>query len=253
MTANPFDANSGLQAYPVWDRTVRWFHWINVVCVLGLLTVGTFIYYGDHFGVSDEGKILLKTIHVSVGYVFLTNLVWRLVWAFIGGPFARWGRLLPFRRGYGRAYREYVSGFRQGDPPPYAGHNPAARLSVTLLLALMISQASTGLVLAGTDLYFPPFGKSIAEWVAADGQDASGLLAGSKEGVDAQAWDEMRAFRSPIITVHKWGYYLLLLLIPLHVLGVIFTDIRERSGLVSAMFTGRKVFHRRPVDLNDDA
>jgi hypothetical protein len=37
------------------------------------------------------------------------------------------------------------------------------------------------------------------------------------------------------------------------VLGVIFTDIRERSGLVSAMFTGRKVFHRRPVDLNDDA
>jgi Ni,Fe-hydrogenase I cytochrome b subunit len=253
MTMKPFNANSGLRAYPVWDRTVRWFHWINVVCVLGLLAVGTFIYFGDAFGVNGEGKVLLKTIHVSIGYVFGVNLIWRLVWAFIGGPFARWGRLLPFGRGWGRGYRAYVSGFRRGDPPAYAGHNPAARVSVSLLLALMISQASTGLVLAGTDLYFPPFGASIAGWVAEAGQDASALLPGSKEGVDPAAWDEMRAFRSPFITVHMWGYYLLLGLVPLHVLGVIITDIRERSGLISAMFTGRKVFRGRPVDLDDDA
>lgn len=242
-----------LRSYPAWDRTVRWFHWINVVCVLGLLAVGSFIYFGDAFGVSGEGKVLLKTIHVSIGYVFALNLVWRLVWAFIGGPFARWNKLLPFGRGWGRAYREYISGFRQGDPPAYAGHNPAARLSVSLLLALMISQAITGLVLAGTDLYFPPFGGSIAEWVAAAGQDPAALQAGSKAGVDAAAWDEMRAFRKPFITVHKWGYYLFLVLIPLHVIGVIVTDIRERSGLISAMFNGRKVFRRRPLDMDGDA
>lgn len=242
-----------LKHYPVWDRTVRWFHWVNVVCVLALLAVGTFIYFGDAFGLSGEGKILLKTIHVSIGYVFLLNLLWRLVWAFIGGRYARWSKLLPFGRGWGRSYRAYVAGFRRGDPPAYAGHNPAARLSVSLLLALMISQAATGLVLAGTDLYFPPFGASIAEWVAAAGQDPATLQAGSKAGVDAAAWDEMRAFRKPYITVHKWGYYILLALIPLHVIGVIITDIRERSGLISAMFHGQKVFRTRPVDLDNDA
>lgn len=242
-----------LREYPVWDRTVRWFHWINAVCVFGLLAIGTFIYFGDHFEFSGEGKILLKTIHVSIGYVFAVNLLWRLVWAFIGGRFARWGRLLPFGRGWGRAYGQYVAGFRRGEPPAYAGHNPAARLSVSLLLALMISQAVTGLVLAGTDLYFPPFGGSIAEWVAESGQDPAALQAGSKAGVDAAAWDEMRAFRKPYITVHKWSYYLLLALIPLHVLGVIVTDVRERSGLISAMFTGRKVFRGRPLDIDADA
>jgi len=246
------DGNNEFRAYPVWDRTVRWFHWINVVCVWALLAVGTFIYFDDAFGFSGEGKVLLKTVHVSIGYVFVLNLGWRLVWAFIGGRFSRWGRLLPFRRGWGRQYKEYVGGFRRGEPPPYAGHNPAARLSVSLLLAVMISQGATGLVLAGTDLFFPPFGGSIAEWVAVEGQDPVALVAGSKAGVDATAWDEMRAFRKPYIQVHKWGYYLLLALIPLHVIGVIVTETRERSGLISAMFSGRKMFRRRPVDLDPD-
>ncbi|NND45419.1 MAG: cytochrome b/b6 domain-containing protein [Xanthomonadales bacterium] len=244
-------ARAAKHEFPVWDRTVRWFHWINALCVLALLVVGTFIYFGSAFGVSGEGKILLKTIHVSIGYVFLANLLWRLAWAFFGGPFARWGRLLPFRRGYLKALGGYLRGFSRGDPPSYAGHNPAARLSVTFLLVLMVNQAATGLVLAGTDIYFPPFGGSIAAWVAAEGQDPAALQAGSKAGVDPAAWEEMRAFRKPYITLHKWGYYVLLALIPLHVLGVIFTDTRERSGLVSAMFTGRKFFRDRPVDLDD--
>ncbi len=51
-----------LKSYPVWDRTTRWFHWINVLCVLGLAGVGLAILYNKPFGVSTEGKILLKTI-----------------------------------------------------------------------------------------------------------------------------------------------------------------------------------------------
>jgi Ni/Fe-hydrogenase 1 B-type cytochrome subunit len=29
-----------LKAYSVWDASVRWFHWINLLCMLGLIAVG---------------------------------------------------------------------------------------------------------------------------------------------------------------------------------------------------------------------
>ena len=61
-------------AYKVWDRTTRWFHWINVLCVICLAMLGLAILNEKSFGVSAEGKILLKTLHVYVGYVFAINL-----------------------------------------------------------------------------------------------------------------------------------------------------------------------------------
>jgi cytochrome b len=52
-------------------------------------------------GVSGEGKILLKTIHAYIGYVFVINLSWRLVWGFIGNKYVRWKAILPIGKGYG--------------------------------------------------------------------------------------------------------------------------------------------------------
>ena len=53
-----------LKEYPVWDRTTRWFHWINALTIIGLIGVGLMILYAKALGVSTDGKILLKTIHV---------------------------------------------------------------------------------------------------------------------------------------------------------------------------------------------
>ena len=54
----------------VWDGPTRWFHWINVVCVVALAVLGTAILYSEELGVTDDGKVLLKTTHVWFGYVF---------------------------------------------------------------------------------------------------------------------------------------------------------------------------------------
>ena len=40
--------------YQVWDRTTRWFHWINVLAVIGLIAVGTVILNAKALGVSGE-------------------------------------------------------------------------------------------------------------------------------------------------------------------------------------------------------
>ena len=68
-----------LKTYFVWDASVRWFHWINLLCLLGLIAVGVAILNNEALGLSSDGKILLKTVHVWIGYVFALNLLWRLV------------------------------------------------------------------------------------------------------------------------------------------------------------------------------
>ncbi len=240
-----------LKEYPVWDRTTRWFHWINVLAIIGLIGVGLVIFNAKTLGISIEAKIFLKTIHVYIGYVFCLNLAWRIIWAFIGNQYARLKAILPGGKGFLTALREYKAGFRSGNIQYYQGHNPAAKLMITLLFVLLITQAITGLVLTGTDIYFPPFGETIKAWVVEDASKIDVLKPYSKENVNEEKFAEMRAFRKPFIIVHVYAFYILLIFIGLHILAIVVTEIRERSGLISAMFTGRKVFPNKPVDAED--
>lgn len=237
-----------LRSYAVWDAWTRWFHWINFVCIVGLVALGTAILFAKELGVTDAGKVLLKTTHVWFGYVFAVNLAWRIVWAFIGTRHARWSALLPFGKGYGAAFWDYVGGLFRGHAPAYLGHNPLGRLMVGALLVLLVLQAATGLILAGTDIYYPPFGYWIASWIAAPGVDPWTIVPYDKTGIDPASWEAMRAFRSPILTVHYWNFYALLLLIAIHIAGAVVTELREGGGIISAMFTGRKVLDRKPAD-----
>ncbi len=237
--------------YHVWDRSVRLFHWVNFLCIVGLIGIGLVILNSKTLGVNTDGKILLKTVHVYIGYLFAANLIWRLVWGFIGGRYSRWNALLPVGKAYGEALGKLVAGKRAGNPVQFAGHNPIARLMITFLLLLLSVQAITGLVLAGTDLYYPPFGHQIAEWVTggtADETVLQELRPYSKENIDEQSYKAMREFRKPFIITHVYAFYTLLVAILMHVAAVVFAEIREKNGLVSAMITGNKVFAETPVD-----
>lgn len=246
-----------MKVFAVWDRPTRLFHWINFLCVLGLIGIGTAILFAGDLGASNDGKIALKTAHVWVGYVFVVNLLGRLLWAFIGGPHARWSALLPGGRGYLRSLREHLVPTSKADRKTYVGHNPAGRLAVSIILLALVVQACSGLILAGTDLYKPPFGGYIAEWVAGADLDPSQVRPYAPETVDEAAYKEMRNFRAPIIEIHVLTFYLLLALIVLHIGAVILSELRDGGTLVSAMFTGKKHFPSGsdPVDerLDPDA
>lgn len=112
-----------LEYYSVWDRTTRWFHWINVICIIGLVSVGVVILNHKVLGINNDGKLLLKTVHVYIGYVFVLNLIWRFIWGFIGNKFVRWKAVLPIGKGYWHSVNEYIAGTKAGDPPQYLGHN----------------------------------------------------------------------------------------------------------------------------------
>lgn len=233
-------ANAELITYNVWDRSLRVFHWVNFLAFLMLLGIGLVIYNGKALGISGEAKVFLKTLHVWVGYVLVLNLGWRLLWGFIGGYYSRWGAILPLGRGYGAELRAYIRSLRSEQPRQYLGHSPLGRLMVFALLLLLAVQAVTGLVLAGTDIYYPPLGSWIAAWVAAPGIDPATLIPGNKEMADTAAWAEMRDFRKPFSNLHEIVFYVLGGAVVLHIAGVAFGEIKERAGLVSAMIHGRK-------------
>lgn len=236
-------------AYNVWDAPTRWFHWINALAVLGLIIVGVILINDDALGLSAGGKILLKQVHVTLGYVMAVNLIWRFVWAFLGNRNARWRAMLPYGSKYWGALRAYASAFLAGEPQQYVGHNPAARIGIALMLLLLLLQTATGLILAGTDLFWPPFGGWFAGWVAAVGVDPANVSSLASDTIDRTAYQAMRAFRRPVATIHLYAFYALAGVIVAHLVAVILTELHEGGNITSAMFTGRKMLNRPPQDV----
>lgn len=238
-----------LKTYEVWDAPTRWFHWINAICVLGLIAVGTIILNANALGIGNPGKVSLKTLHVWIGYAFVANLCWRIIWAFLGNRYARWREMLPGGPGYLQSLRSYVACFIAGHPPEqYVGHNPLGRIGIAALFLLILIQAGTGLLLAGTDLFYPPFGHSIAKWIAAPGTDPSALVPYAPDLYDKTQYESMRAMRKPFATVHLWSFYALLVTAVLHIAAVVVTELREGGSIISAMFTGRKILSQKPSE-----
>jgi cytochrome b len=237
-----------LKSYRVWDPPTRSFHWINAICVVALVVVGYLILNGRALEIPRTGSLKLKTIHSWIGYVFVVNLLIRIVWAFFGNRYARWSGFLPGGRGFAVAAWSYLRRFFSRHPERYLGHNPLGRLSVTAMLVLLVVLAVSGIVLAGTDLFYPPLGQSMARWVAAPGIDPAKLVPGTPDMYDKAAFANMRAFRKPFIVSHLYSYYALLVVAGVHILAVVITEIREGGNLISATFSGRKIIAGRPVD-----
>ena len=137
-----------------------------------------------------------------------------------------------------------------GNPKNYLGHNPLARIGLTLLILMLIVQAVTGLVLAGTDVYYPPFGNYFAEMVAAEGVDPATLIGGQREFVDAADYAEMREFRSTFYETHEYLFYVLCVTILVHIFMAIRTDRKHGGALISALFTGKKHYAEKPEDVD---
>jgi len=236
MNNNPIETTSTLVKTFVWSRNIRLFHWLNVLSVLLLIIIGTIIYFAKDIGISTDGKILLKTIHVFVGYIFAANLIFRIMLGFIGKGYERWGQMLPF----GKVFNQEFADFKKDKNKAFKGHSPLGKLMVGAFMLSLSLQMISGLVIAGTDIYYPPFGQYFASSIAQDKNQVELIKPYSKENVDAEAYKEMRSLRKPFITAHVYSFYFLLLLIPLHILGVFFAERREKHSIVSSMIHGYK-------------
>ena len=114
-----------------------------------------------------------------------------------------------------------------------------------LLLTIMMV---TGMVRAGTDIYYPPFGDFMAKYVAAEGVTFDQIKPYDETGTDADKYARLKAFKGPWGTVHVYTAYLLWLMVLVHVVAVIRTESGGQGTIVSAMFSGKKHLPREPED-----
>jgi cytochrome b len=232
------------RTYQVWDAPTRIFHWVNAFSVIFLVFTGLLFTFRKQFGLEgEEANIALELgfvkLHSIIGYVFTVNLMIRIVWAFIGNSYARWHSFLPSKSTM-QALGPYINSLRSGHPQQYIGHNPAGRLAITAMLLLLVILAVTGLIRAGSDLYYPPFGGVYAEYIAKPGVDPDTLLAGDNSGVSPEKYQKVRSSLFLMGSIHKYFSYLLIVIATFHIFAIMVSEKRE-NGLISAMISGKKI------------
>lgn len=242
---------ASLKEYKVWDLPSRIFHWVNFLSVISLIFFGMIMLYKKELGITSiDAKIALKEVHVIIGYVFAANLLWRIVWGFIGNKYAQWRHIFP---GYGfvKTVSDYMRSAANGEQSQYLGHNPLGRLALSFIIVLLMVQMVSGLIRAGTDIYYPPFGSYVAEYIAAPDTNPEDIIPYNPAGTDAVKAKQLKSFKKPFGVVHLYAAYILMFMIFLHVFFVIRAEVKEGGGLISAMFTGKKVLKSKPVDSDE--
>lgn len=189
----------------VWDPLVRVFHW-GLVAAFALAWI-----------TGDEAQDL----HNWAGYAAAALIAVRIVWGFVGSPYARFSQ---FVRGPG-VVGAYLGDVLRRREARYIGHNPAGAVMILLILVTMSGTAFTGWLMVdpARQAMLPAMPTMIAPAYADDDEGRASL--GGDEALEE---------------VHETLANLMLLLVALHLAGVIFGSFRHRENLVRAMVTGDK-------------
>lgn len=176
----------------IWDLPTRLFHWLLALCIVALVVTAKL-----------GGNAM--NWHLILGQVVLALLIFRLLWALVGGYWSRLMQLLPSPSALSRYLRgaAHVS--------DRAGHNPLGALSALTMLVVLIAQVASGL-LADDEIAF------------------SGPLTRFVSGETISTATHYHA---------HWGQYLIYALVGLHLVAIAWYSLRGHR-LVPAMISGDK-------------
>lgn len=194
MRARPLALKETQHPVCVWDWPIRLFHW----AIVGL-TASLYI-------TAKEGGDWME-YHELAGYIFLTLVLFRLLWGLWGSQHARFSDFC-YRP---RTVFQYLRTLFTPSAKRYLGHNPLGSISVLLMLTLLLVLAVTGLFATDDVMLEGPLVTLI-----------------SKETSDLLTF------------IHGWSFDALLIAIVVHVMAVLFYLVIKRENLVIAMLTGKK-------------
>ncbi|MDH5173126.1 MAG: Ni/Fe-hydrogenase, b-type cytochrome subunit, partial [Gammaproteobacteria bacterium] len=121
----------------VYEAPVRFWHWMNALCIVALVITGYLIgkpppsiggEASDHFLFGD-----IRMIHFISGQLLIVLLVYRIIWSFFGNEHSHQLFLPPLWSG--KWWREVLHEVRwycflEKTPKKYIGHNPLAQLAM---------------------------------------------------------------------------------------------------------------------------
>ncbi|MFN3628662.1 MAG: cytochrome b/b6 domain-containing protein [Casimicrobiaceae bacterium] len=195
---------NGLRSAPVWDGFVRVFHWSLVALFVGAVATG-----------KAGGEWIVW--HMRAGYAILALVLFRILWGFAGGAYARWRSFLA---GPGAA-AAFIKRLLARGPAHVIGHNPVGGWMVLVLLVLLAAQGVMGLFSNDEIATTGPLYRYVSE----------------ETSIRLMSW-------------HRQLGNLLLALTGIHIAAVVFHVAVKKEAIVSAMFTGRKAL---PPELAQEA
>ena len=219
----------------VWELPVRFYHWVNAVCVFALMATGFLIGHPVRIAYADEAYQqywfgTVRLIHFIAAFVFFFNFLVRIYWGFVGNRYARWSNFIPHT---GKQLREIVETLKidilqvkmRGELA--IGHNALAGFIYFLSFLVFLFQAFTGFAL------YSSMSSSLLPRTFAW---AVPLMGG--DGVVRQ-WHHLFLWFFVVFTI-------------IHVYLVFYHDFVEGRGTTSSMFGGwkfeREDFINRPKD-----
>ena len=151
-------ANASVATYQrvyVWELPVRFYHWVNAICVVVLIATGYLIgnpqaifYASEAYQQYWFGTV--RFLHFVTAFVFFFTFLFRIYWGFVGNAFARWTNFIPFKRAQveeiGEVLKVDVLQTKlRGDIS--MGHNSLAGFIYFLSFLAFLFQSATGFAL----------------------------------------------------------------------------------------------------------
>lgn len=205
---------SNSQSINVWDPVVRIGHWLLVIA-----------FFTAYFTEDD-----LLTQHTWAGYTVAAIIVSRIIWGFVGTPYAKFSNFIYKPS----AIIHYLKNLIARKEQHYIGHNPAGGAMVIALLFCLAITTLSGMKLYAVEEDKGPFSVEVQMGIkqamasSPDTKNEHGNYAVNEE--DEEFWEE----------IHETFVNITLLLVFLHIGGIIMSSIVDKEPLVKAMFTGKK-------------
>ncbi len=146
-------------------------------------------------------------LHLLAGYTVLGLIVLRILWGLVGPKHARFTDFIFPPAATLRYLRDVI----KGRAHRYLGHNPAAGMMVVALLISLLVICVSGVALDAAE-------------------NRAGPLAGMR----------LFLYADIVADIHELFTDIISFLIPLHLLGVLFSSRAHHENLVRAMIDGRK-------------
>ncbi len=224
-------ASHDYQRVYVWQQPVRWFHWINALCILVLGVTGYLIAHPLAFMNADEASFsywfgVNRFIHFLTAYIFVGNFAFRLYWSIVGNKYAHWRNFFPLTKAQLQQAVQVIKVdiLQMNHRPVHAlGHNSIAYFTYAGTFLLSLFQIASGFALYAptSESWFP----QLWSWIVP--------LFGSEQN--------LRLF-------HYAVTWLFAIFTFIHVYLVFYHDYVEGHGVMSSIIGGWKFMEKSQVE-----
>jgi cytochrome b len=196
--------------------TLRRLHLAMALFVTVLAITGLVFDYRKLLGI-EHLKLTISFIHAAIGYGFIVAFALRIYYGLAGAEPLRFRHVLP----RGSDLKRLFAAKEARERFKFAGRSPLSRTIAGLLFLLLSVNILSGMIRAGTDLYFPPVGPIVQAFIVKDGADPSMIKPGEGEYIDESRYKVVKKAKKPFGSIHYYGGLLIIGVALFHMMGVI--------------------------------